>query len=97
MEQNKGFRTVTVPARTYNTCKGCYHFGVMKTFFGHKDVKGSFHCLFPDKGGDMRFREQNINNIRAVPPDEGMYLGSGSINDEIFTPASCPYLPENKR
>jgi hypothetical protein len=94
MESKKGFQTVTVPARTYNTCKGCYHFGVMKTLFTHNDVKGSFHCLYPNEGGDMRFNQDNP--LESIPPNKGMYLGSGSVNDEIYTPSSCPYLPENK-
>lgn len=89
MNEQKGFREVTIPARTYKTCDGCLHLGTMKTFFGHNDVKGSFYCIYPDAGGDLRFSP-------SVDTDKYVYLGYGSIGDSKVVPPTCPYLKKEE-
>lgn len=89
MNEQKGFREVTIPAQTYKTCHCCFHLGTMKTFFGHNDVKGSFYCMYPDEGGDFHF-------TKPPDPDTYHYLGYGSMGDKLVTPPSCPYLKKEE-
>jgi hypothetical protein len=84
----KGFHEEVIPEERYKTCRFCDHLIRTPYLFGHRDVEASYHCAYPDKGGDGRF-------LNPQPPNQ-KYIGSGGGDYRIPVPYFCPYLTKTE-
>lgn len=88
MDKRKGFEIITIPARSFNSCRGCIHLVELKTFFGHRDIKAHYTCVYPQNA-------DSIDNIKDFLLFGGQFLNYCSVSDELHTPLNCPYLNDS--